>query len=51
MGAFKEQLKGAAQQVKGEVKETAGKAMGNPGLQVKGNLEKNIGKIRRKANE
>ncbi len=49
MGAFKEQAKGAGQQVKGKVKETAGKAIGNPVLQVKGNLEKNIGKVRQAA--
>ena len=46
MGAFKEQVKGAAQQVKGKVKETTGKAVGNPRLQVEGNLEKNVGKVR-----
>lgn len=46
MGAFKEQVKGAGQQAKGTVKETAGKAVGNPRLQVEGNLEKNVGKVR-----
>lgn len=46
MGAFKEQVKGASQQAKGKVKETAGKAVGNPRLQVEGNLEKNVGKVR-----
>jgi uncharacterized protein YjbJ (UPF0337 family) len=46
MGALKEQAKGAAQQVKGKAKEIVGKAIGNPGLQIKGSLEKNIGKVR-----
>ena len=46
MGAFKEQVKGAGQQAKGKIKETAGKAVGNPRLQVEGNLEKNVGKVR-----
>jgi len=46
MGAFKEQVKGAGQQLKGKVKETTGKAVGNPRLQVEGNLEKNVGKVR-----
>jgi uncharacterized protein YjbJ (UPF0337 family) len=49
MGAFKEEAKGVAQQVKGTAKETAGKAIGNPGLQVKGNIEKNVGKVRQAA--
>lgn len=46
MGAFKEQVKGAGQQAKGKIKETTGKAVGNPRLQVEGNLEKNVGKAR-----
>ena len=46
MGAFKEQMKGAAQQAKGKVKETTGRAVGNPRLEVEGNLEKNVGKVR-----
>jgi len=46
MGAFKEQMKGAGQQAKGKVKETAGRAVGNPRLEVEGNLEKNVGKVR-----
>lgn len=49
MGALTEEAKGAAQQVKGKAKEIVGKAIGNPGLQVKGNLEKNIGKVRQAA--
>jgi len=49
MGAFKQQAKGAGQQVKGKIKEAAGKAVGNPRLQVEGNLEKNVGKVRQAA--
>jgi uncharacterized protein YjbJ (UPF0337 family) len=46
MGAFKEQMKGAGQQAKGKVKETTGRAAGNPRLEAEGNIEKNVGKIR-----
>jgi uncharacterized protein YjbJ (UPF0337 family) len=46
MRAFKEQLKGAGQELKGKVKETTGRAVGNPRLEVEGNLEKNVGKVR-----
>src|SRR5712692_8141859 len=46
MGAFKEQVKGAGQQAKGKIKETTGRAVGNPRLEVEGNLEKNVGKVR-----
>jgi uncharacterized protein YjbJ (UPF0337 family) len=49
MGAFKEQMKGAGQQAKGKVKETAGRAVGNPRLEIEGNLEKNLGKVRQAA--
>jgi len=46
MGALKEQMKGAGQQAKGKIKETTGRAVGNPRLEVEGNLEKNVGKVR-----
>ncbi len=46
MGAFKDQMKGAGEQAKGKVKETTGRAVGNPRLEVEGNLEKNLGKVR-----
>jgi len=46
MGAFKEQMKGAGQQAKGKVKETTGRLVGNPRLEIEGNLEKNVGKVR-----
>ena len=46
MGAFKEQVKGAGQQAKGKIKQTTGKAVGNPRLEVEGYVEKNVGKAR-----
>jgi uncharacterized protein YjbJ (UPF0337 family) len=39
-------MKGAGQQAKGKVKETAGKAVGNPRLEVEGKVEKHVGKMR-----
>jgi uncharacterized protein YjbJ (UPF0337 family) len=49
MGAFKEQAKGAGQQAKGKVKETTGRAVGNPRLEVEGHIDKNVGKMRQAA--
>jgi len=46
MGALKEQARGAGQEAKGRVKETAGKIVGNPRLEIEGNIEKNVGKVR-----
>lgn len=37
--------KGLAHEVKGAVKETVGKATDNHSQQIKGNLEKNAGKV------
>lgn len=34
--------------MKGATKETAGKIVGNPSLQAKGNIEKNLGKVQAK---
>jgi hypothetical protein len=33
------------------IKETAGKSVGNPSLQAKGNIEKNLGKVQAKVGE
>ncbi len=41
----KDQVKGRINEAKGAVKETVGKATGNPGTQLKGNLQKNAGKV------
>jgi len=46
---MKEQLKGAGQEAKGEVKEAAGRLTGNRRLQAEGYVEKKIGKVRRTA--
>lgn len=39
-----DQVKGRVEQVKGKVKETAGKMMDNEELEVKGKIQKNVGK-------
>jgi uncharacterized protein YjbJ (UPF0337 family) len=49
MGAFKDQVKGAGQQAKGKIKETAGRATNDPVLEAEGKLEKNVGKVRQAA--
>ena len=41
----KDQVKGRVEQVKGVVKEVAGKATGNKSLEVKGKLDKLSGQI------
>src|SRR4051794_26295160 len=45
-GMDKDRIKGSAQQVKGSVKETAGKALGDAELQSEGKADKAEGKIR-----
>ena len=42
----KERIKGAAQQVKGEIKDAAGKVLGDSKLQAEGKADKVEGKIR-----
>ena len=39
----KDEIQGTAHEVKGKVKETAGKITNNPNLQAEGNVEKNTG--------
>lgn len=51
MSINKDQVKGRFEEVKGVIKETTGKVVGNPSLQVKGNVEKNMGKARAKAGD
>jgi len=41
----KDQVKGRAKEVSGKVKEVAGKIVGDKELEVKGNVEKNVGKV------
>jgi uncharacterized protein YjbJ (UPF0337 family) len=40
----KDQVKGRVEQAKGSVKETAGKAVGNPNLEAEGTVDKAAGK-------
>jgi uncharacterized protein YjbJ (UPF0337 family) len=44
----KDELKGKAHEVKGAVKETAGKVIGNPELEAEGHHEKIAGKVQKK---
>jgi uncharacterized protein YjbJ (UPF0337 family) len=41
----KDQVKGRVEQAKGSVKETTGKAVGNPNLQSEGTVDKAAGKV------
>jgi uncharacterized protein YjbJ (UPF0337 family) len=43
MGINKDQVEGRAKEAAGKVQEVAGKAVGNIGQQVKGDLNKNAG--------
>ncbi len=43
----KDQVKGAAQQVKGHIKEAAGDAVGNEKLQAEGKIDKATGKVQK----
>lgn len=43
----KDQIKGTAKQVKGAVKETAGKALGDKKMQAEGAVEKTAGKVQK----
>ena len=47
----KDKLKGSAHEAKGKVKETAGKAVGNPNLRDRGTAEKVGGKVQRKVGD
>ena len=44
----KEQIKGRVEEVKGAIKEKAGKLVGNEKLETEGNVQKNIGKAQAK---
>jgi uncharacterized protein YjbJ (UPF0337 family) len=43
MGINKDQVEGRIKEAAGKVQEVAGKAVGNPTQQVKGNINKNVG--------
>jgi uncharacterized protein YjbJ (UPF0337 family) len=47
----KDRAKGQAREVKGKLKEKAGRAVGNPRVQDEGSAEKAGGKIQRKVGE
>jgi uncharacterized protein YjbJ (UPF0337 family) len=47
----KDKIKGAAREAKGKVKESAGKAVGNPDLRDRGSIEKAGGKVQRKVGD
>jgi uncharacterized protein YjbJ (UPF0337 family) len=46
MGINKDQVKGRAEEASGKVKEVVGKVVGDKKLEVKGNIEKNVGAAR-----
>ena len=46
MGINKDQIKGRTQEAKGKVKEVVGRALGNKSMEVKGNVQKNMGAVR-----
>jgi uncharacterized protein YjbJ (UPF0337 family) len=52
MGSSKsERIKGGIHETKGEIKEKAGEAIGNPDLRDRGTAEKVAGKVQRKVGE
>jgi uncharacterized protein YjbJ (UPF0337 family) len=40
----KDQIKGRVEEAKGKVKEVAGKVMNDKEMEIKGNVQKNVGK-------
>ena len=47
----RDQAEGTFHQIKGNVKEIAGKLTGKPKLEADGNIEKNAGKVQEKVGE
>ena len=47
----KDQVEGRIDEAKGAIKEVAGKIVGNPSLELRGNVEKNLGKVQAKVGE
>jgi len=45
MSVNKDQITGRAKEATGKTKEIAGKLVGNKDLELKGNVEKNVGKV------
>jgi uncharacterized protein YjbJ (UPF0337 family) len=48
MSINKDQVQGRVDEVKGAIKETAGKLVGDASLKAKGNIQKNLGKAQAK---
>jgi uncharacterized protein YjbJ (UPF0337 family) len=48
MSMNKDQVRGRVEEVKGSIKEAAGKAVGDKALEAKGNIQKNLGKVQGK---
>ena len=46
MGINKDQVEGRLEQAEGTIKEVVGKAVGNKTLEVKGNIQKNVGAVK-----
>jgi len=46
-----DRIKGAAKEVKGTIKEAAGKVTGNDQLEAEGAIEKTVGKVQRNVGE
>lgn len=46
-----DRIKGAAKEVKGSIKETAGKLTGNRETELEGTAEKTVGKVQRNVGE
>jgi uncharacterized protein YjbJ (UPF0337 family) len=42
----KDQVKGRAEEAKGKVKEVAGNIVGDDEMELEGNFEKNVGKVK-----
>jgi uncharacterized protein YjbJ (UPF0337 family) len=48
MSINKDQVKGRVEEAKGTIKEATGKLVGDPTLEAKGNIQKNLGKVQEK---
>ncbi len=48
MNINKDQVKGRVEEATGSVKEATEKLVGNPTLEAKGNIQKNLGKVQSK---
>jgi len=47
----KDQVKGKAHKIKGEIKETAGQLLDNPKMEAEGTAEKIVGKVQEKTGQ